>query len=179
MTATSVQADPQKLEGMVHWLVLCTLKQLRGFLCLTGYYRRFIDGFASIVAPLTDLLHCDAFLWGPKAELAFVKLKEAMTQALVLRLPDFTREFVVETGTSNCGIGVMFMQDNHPIAFFVKKIGPKLQASSTYIKELLSLMSYVSGSNIYLVDFVIRTYHKSIKELLQQVIQTPKQQVYV
>ena len=78
VTAAGVQADPQKLEAMVHWPVPSTLKQLHGFLGLMGYYRRFIAGFASIAAPLTDLLHYDAFLWGPKAEHAFVRLKEAM-----------------------------------------------------------------------------------------------------
>ena len=136
VTATGVQADPQKLEAMVHWPVPSNLKQLRGFLGLTGYYRLFIAGFAFIAAPLTVLLRREAFLWGPKAELAFAKLKEAMTHAPVLRLPDFTRDFVIETDASNYGIGVVLMQDNHPISFFSKKIGSKLKASSTYIKEL-------------------------------------------
>ena len=158
--AAGVQADPQKLEAMVHWPVPCTLK-LHRFLDLTGYYRHFIVGFASIAAPLTDLLRRDAFLWGPKAELAFVKLKEAMTQAPVLRLPDFTREFVVETEASNCDIGVMLMQDNHLIAFFSKKIGLKMQASSTYIKELHAITNGVRKWRQYLLGrfFVIRTYH--------------------
>ena len=75
VTATSVQVDPQKLEAMVHWLVLHTLKQLRGLLSLTGYYRRFIAGYASIIAPLTDLLRRDAFFWSSEADLAFGKLK--------------------------------------------------------------------------------------------------------
>ena len=104
MTAAGVQADPQKLEAMVLWPVPSNLKQLCGFLGLTGYYRCFIAGFASIDAPLTDLLRCNAFLWGPKAELAFAKLKEAMTHAPVLRLPDFTRDFMIETDASNYGI---------------------------------------------------------------------------
>ena len=166
---------------MVHWPVPSNLKQLRGFLGLTGYYRHFIAGFASIAAPLTDLLRRDAFLWGPKADLAFAKLKEAMTHAPVLRLPDFTRDFVIETDASNYGIGAVLMQDNHPIIFFSKKIGPKLQVSSTYIKELHAITEAVRKWRQYLLSrfFVIRTDHKSIKELLQQVIQTPEQQVYV
>ena len=143
MTAASVQADPQKLEDMVHWPIPSNLKQLRGFLGLMGYYRRFIAGFASIAAPLTDLLRRDAFLWGPKVELAFAKLKEAMTHAPVLHLPDFTRDFVIEIDASNYGIGVVIMQDNHPIAFFSKKIGHKLPASSTYIKESHAIIEAV------------------------------------
>ena len=71
MTAAGVQVDPQKLEAMVHWPVPYNLKQLRGFLGLTVYYRRFIVGFASIAASLTDLLRHDAFLWGPKSRTRF------------------------------------------------------------------------------------------------------------
>ena len=110
-----------------------------------------------------------------------MKLKEAMTLALVLCLPNFTREFFVETNTSNHSLGAVLMQDNHPIAFFSKKIGPKLQASSTYLKEFHAIAEVVCKWQQYLLDiyFFIQTYHKSIKELLQQVIQTPKQQVYV
>ena len=141
---------------MVHWPVPCTLKQLRGFLGLTGYYRRFIACFASITAPLTDLLPHNAFLWGPKVEIGFVKLKEAMTQAPVLCLPDFTREFMVETDTSDCGIGIMLMRDTHPIAFFIKK---KIVLSCRLLlltsrSYMLSLMLYVSDDNIYWVDFL-------------------------
>ena len=79
VTVTGVQVDPQILEAMVHWPVPLALKQLRGFLGLPGYYWRFIAGYASIVALLTDLLCHDAFFWSSKADLAVVKLKEAMT----------------------------------------------------------------------------------------------------
>ena len=161
---------------MVHWPVPHTLKQLCSFLGLTGYYRSFIAGYTSIVASLTNLLCRDAFLWNPEVELAFVKLKETMTLAPVLRLPNSIREFVFEAD-----LGAMLMQDNHPIAFFSKKIGPELQASSTYLKELHAIAEAVCKWQQYLLGryFVIRTNHKSIKELLQQVIQTPEQQVCV
>ena len=88
---------------------------------------------------------------------------------------------LVEIDASNCGIGIVLMQDNHPIAFYRKKIGPKLQASSTYIKELHAIINVVRKWRQYLLSrfFVIWTDHKSIKQLLQQVIQTLEQQVYV
>ena len=59
-----------------------------------------------------------------------------MVEVPVLRLPNVELDFIIETDASNVGIGVAFMQDNHPISYFSKKLGPKLQVASTYIKEL-------------------------------------------
>ena len=158
-----------------------TLKHLRGFLGLTGYYRRFIHGYASIAASLTDLLRKDAFNWTPEVTVAFDALKSAMVAAPVLRLPDFNETFVIETDASNVGIGAVLMQAGHPISYFSKKLGPRLQASSTYLKELHAIAEAVHKWRQYLLGrfFIIRTDHKSIKELLQQVVQTPDQQIYI
>ena len=95
--------------------------------------------------------------------------------------PRFHSRILVETDASNCGIGAVLMQDNHPIAFFSKKIGPKLEASSTYIRKLHVIIDVVRKWRQYLLGifFVIQIDHKSIKELLQQVIQTLEQLVYV
>lgn len=76
-----LHADPSKIEAMVVWPRPKTLKQLRGFLGLTGYYRRFIAGYASIAAPLTDLLKKEAFEWSEGSESSFADLKRAMTTA--------------------------------------------------------------------------------------------------
>ncbi|KAL9436960.1 hypothetical protein AB3S75_022911 [Citrus x aurantiifolia] len=104
-----------------------------------------------------------------------------MVQAPVLKLPYFTFDFIIETNASNMGIGAVFTQHGHPIAYFSKKLGPKLRASSTYIRELQAIVETVYKGRQYLLGcfFVIRTDHMSIKELLQQVIQTPDQQVYL
>ena len=148
---------------------------------LTSYYRWFIHGYASLAAPLTDLLYKDAFQWTQAAAEAFEALKRAMVEALVLRLPDFDSDFIFETDTSNVGIGVVLIQSRHPISYFNKKLGPRLRVSSTYIKELIVIVEAVHKWRQYLLGrfFIIRTDHKSIKELLQQVVQTPDQQIYI
>ena len=92
-----LKADPVKLEEMVSWPIPKNVKQLRGFLGLTGYYRRFIRHYATIAAPLTALLKKDAFSWSSTAMDSFLALKSAMTSAPVLRLPDFFRTFYLET----------------------------------------------------------------------------------
>lgn len=181
VSSQGVHTDPSKLEAMENWPIPKTMKQLRGFLGLTGYYRRFIANYASIASPLTDLLCHEAFEWTAAANSSFLALKAAMMAAPVLRLPNFSQEFIIETDASNLGIGAVLMQKGRPIAFFSKKLGPKMRAASVYIKELHAITEAVLKWRQYLLGhyFVIRTDHKSIRELLQQVIQTPDQQVYV
>lgn len=176
-----VMADQSKVDAMVSWPKPSNLKQLRGFLGLTGYYRRFIRQYAMIAAPLTDLLKKDAFKWTMETEKTFEALKKVMTMTPVLKLPDFSMTFVVETDASNIGIGAVLMQSEQPIAYFSKKMGPRMQGKSAYLKELFAITEAVKKWRQYLLGrfFVIRTDQRSLKELFQQVIQTPEQQFYV
>ena len=95
---------------MLDWPIPKTVKSLRGFLGLTGYYRKFIRNCGLIVAPLTALLKKDAFEWNEKADLAFQNLKEVVSHPSVLALPDFSQPFLVECDASSYGIGVVLMQ---------------------------------------------------------------------
>lgn len=104
-----------------------------------------------------------------------------MTSALVLRLPNFNRTFYLETDASDFGVAAILLQDNHPLALFSKKLGPRRRVTSTYHKELYAIVEVVQKWRQYLLsrEFVIRSDQKSLKELLQQVIQTPDhQQLY-
>lgn len=167
-----VAAEPSKIKAMVDWPPPTTLKALRGFLGLTGFYRRFIKGYANIAAPLTQLLRKDSFHWNNEAQTAFNQLKEAMVQAPVLALPNFSQPFVVETDASGSGMGAVLMQHNHPIAYFSKQFCPKLLHSSTYIRELHAITAAVKKWRQYLLGhpFIILTDHRSLKELMSQAI---------
>lgn len=96
-------------------------------------------------------------------------------------MPNFDRQFCVETDASDLGIGAVLLQDSHPIAYFSKKLGPRRRVASTYHKELYAIVEAVQKWRQYLLgrEFVIRSDQKSLKELLQQVVQTLDQQLYV
>ena len=105
-----VKADPNKIKFVKEWSIPTTLRHLRGFLGLIGYYRKFVKNYGRIAAPLTTLLKKDAFSWTPEATKAFEHLKEAMCQAPVLATPNFTKTFIVECDALGNGINVVLMQ---------------------------------------------------------------------
>nr|GEX43424.1 hypothetical protein [Tanacetum cinerariifolium] len=117
ITTEGVIIDPTKIEAMVNWPIPQIVKHLRGFLGLTGYYRRFIRHYAKISKPLTRLIKKNAFEWDETAQIAFTKLKQAMTQAPVLDLPNFQKVFTVETYALGVGIAMEkwrgYLMDRH------------------------------------------------------------------
>ncbi|GJW99634.1 retrotransposon-related protein [Tanacetum coccineum] len=177
ISGLGVSTDPHKIQAMVDWPVPTNLKQLKGFLGLTGYYRRFVKNYASISMSLIALLKKNAFGWNMEAQTAFEKLKSVMTQTPVLQLPDFNEVFIIETDASGIGIGVVLQQKGHPIAFLSKTLAPKHQVLSTYEKEFLAVIQALEKWRGYLLDrhFVIKTDHYSLKYLLDQRITTPAQ----
>ncbi|GAA0167801.1 hypothetical protein LIER_40450 [Lithospermum erythrorhizon] len=100
--ASSVQVDTRKIDAMVAWPPN-HVKSLRGFLGLTGYYRKFVKNYGILSKPLTTLLKKDSFHWTEQATLAFENLKTAMTTTPILALPDFQKPFIVETNASSKG----------------------------------------------------------------------------
>jgi len=183
VSGQGVAVDASKVQVVLAWPLPTNLKQLRGFLCLTGYYRKFIKGYASIAAPLTNLLKKDNFNWDVDATATFETLKSALTQAPVLAILDFSKAFVLETDASGIGIGIVLSQsqNNHPVAFFSKKLTHSLQKQSAYTRELYAITEAIAKFRHYLLGhkFLIWTDQRSLRSLTQQSLQTPEQQSWL
>lgn len=127
--------------------------------------------------PLTNLLKKKGFAWSPEAETAFLQLKQAMTTTPVLALPDFNKQFVVETDACDSGVGAVLMQEGHPLAFLSKSLSVQHRSLSIYEKEFLALIMAVERWRSYLQrgEFLIKTDHHSLTYLEEQNLQSPMQ----
>jgi hypothetical protein len=134
-----VAIDPKKIEAIKSWHVPTSITLL-SFLGLTRYYRRFIKNYRVICRPLHGLLKKYSFQWQTKDTTVFNNLKEKLSSAPVLALPNFTLPFTLEIDASWTGIGAILMQLGQPIAFYSQVLGPKVVVQSTYYKEALAIL---------------------------------------
>jgi len=124
ISSKRVRVDPQKITAIVQWPVPTSITAVRGFLGLTGYYRCFIQNYAHLASPLSNLLKKDVttFIWPKPAHDAFLSLKDKLTSAPILQLPDFTKEFEIATDASGSTIGAVLTQSRYPIAYHSQRL---------------------------------------------------------
>lgn len=165
-----VATDPRKVDKITGWPIPTDVTELRKFLGMTGYYRRFIKGYGLICRPMHDMLKKQGFQWGPEQTAAFNELKNKMVSSAVLAMPDFNKEFVIEADACGTGIGAVLMQSGRPISFFSKALGPKAAGQSVYEKEAIAIMEAIKKWRHYILEgkLIIRTDQKSLKFMMNQ-----------
>ena len=121
-----VSTDPEKIATIRNWPVPRNSKEVRSFLGLEGYYRKFVKHFSIIARPLFNLLKKGhPFVWTAETNKAFELLQQGLVSAPVLHLPDFTKQFVIDTDACDYGVGAALQQGGHPIAYMSKPLAPK------------------------------------------------------
>jgi len=121
ISGSGIVVDPSKVDAVSQWETPKSVTEVRSFLGLAGYYRRFIEGFSKLALPLTQLT-CKgkAFVWDVQCENSFNELKQRLTTAPVLILPKSDEPFVVYCDASKLGLGGVLMQDNKVVAYASK-----------------------------------------------------------
>jgi hypothetical protein len=170
-----ISMEPSKLNHIRDWPVPKSIEDIRSFLGLTGYYRRFIHKFSHIAAPLSNLTRKNArFLWTTTEQKAFDELKTAMTTGPVLIVPDDSLPFTVTTDASNYAVGAALSQDQghglQPVAFMSHRMSPAQSNYPTHEQELLAVIRALSEWRHYLDGrrFTIITDHHSLTYLQTQ-----------
>ncbi|KAL4571465.1 hypothetical protein LXL04_018225 [Taraxacum kok-saghyz] len=136
-----VMVDPVKIETMMKWEPPKTLSEVRSFLGLAGYYRRFIEGFSKIAVPLTQLTKKETkFEWNEKRQEAFETLRKKLCEALVLTLPEGTEDFVVFSDASSKELGCVLMQRGKMIAYASRQLKDAETRYPTHDLELAAIV---------------------------------------
>ena len=171
VTPQGIEVDKAKIEAIESSPHRKTVTQVRSFLSLAGFYRCLVRDFSTIAAPLNELTKKDVpFVWGTAQEEAFTVLKDKLTHAPLLQLPDFNKTFELECDASGIGLGGVLLQDGKLVTYFSENLsGPSLNYS-TYDKELYALVRTLETWQHYLwpKEFFIHSDHESLKHIKSQ-----------
>ncbi|GJS34804.1 putative reverse transcriptase domain-containing protein [Tanacetum coccineum] len=166
-----IHVDPSKIEAVKNWKPPKTPTEIRSFLGLAGYYRRFIANFSKIAKPLTLLTQKNKkFEWGDEQEIAFQTLKDMLCDAPILALPEGADDFVVYCDASNQGFGCVLMQRNKVIAYASRQLKIHEKNYTTHDLELGAVVFALKMWRHYLygTKSVIYTDHKSLQHIFDQ-----------
>ena len=123
VSAGGIAVDPAKVKDVEDWQAPTTQTQVRAFLGLAGYYRKFVEGFSSIARPMNQLLKKDKkFEWTDKCEASFQELKRRLISAPILIMPDITKPFDVYCDASKIGLGCVLMQEGKVISYLSRQV---------------------------------------------------------
>lgn len=179
LSSQGVHTDPNKVAAIMNWPPPANVRELRGFLGLAGFYRKFVKHFAILARPLIDLLKKHSlFVWTSEHQASFQALQQALCSAPVLGILDFSKPLAIETDACHNGVGAVLLQSGHPLSYVSKPLGIKTQGLSTYEKEYPVILVAVEKWRSYqqLAEFEIHTNQKALIHLNDQRLHTVWQQ---
>jgi RNase H-like domain found in reverse transcriptase/Reverse transcriptase (RNA-dependent DNA polymerase) len=168
---TGIGTDPQKIKAVVEWPTPTCIKDVRSFLGLAGYYRRFVKDFATIASPLNEVTKKSAFNWNEREQKAFEKLKYLLTTPPILAMPTDDDEFTIDTDASDYAIGAVLSQKQNGvervIAYASRALDRRERNYCVTRKELLAVVNFLRFFKQYLLGrcFRIRTDHAALSWL--------------
>ncbi|GKB84621.1 putative reverse transcriptase domain-containing protein, partial [Tanacetum coccineum] len=166
-----IHVDPTRIEAFKNWASPTTPIEVRQFLGLAGYYRRFIEGFSKIAKSLTELTQKNKkYIWGENQESAFQLLKQKLCEALILALPEGNDDFVVYYDASHQALRAVLMQREKVIAYASRQLKPDEENYTTHDLELGVVMFALKFLRHYLygTKCTVFTDHKSLQHILDQ-----------
>ncbi|GJR68749.1 putative reverse transcriptase domain-containing protein [Tanacetum coccineum] len=166
-----IHVDPAKIESIKDWASPKTPTEIRQFLGLAGYYRRFIEGFSKMAKPMTKLTQKKAaFEWGDKQEAAFQTLKHKLCSTPILALPQGAENFIVYCDASHKGLGAILMQNEKVIAYASRQLKIHEKIYTTYGLELGVVVFPLKIWRHYLYGTKCMVFidHKSLQYILDQ-----------
>ena len=172
VSAEGIATDPEKVKAVQDWGIPRNLTDVRSFLGLCSYYRRFIPQFSTIAKPLTKLTEKDqGFRWGEEQEAAWATLKQKLLTSPVLAYPDPQVEFILDTDASAYGIGAVLSQvqdgQERVIAYGSRSLTKEERRYCVTRKELLAIVYFLKYFRHYLYGrkFTVRTDHGALRWL--------------
>ena len=166
-----LSVDPAKIDAVVKWERPKNASEIRSFLGLAGYYRRFVQGFSSIAASLTKLTKKNApYVWTDQCETSFQELKKRLTSAPVLTLPSGSGGYTIFTDASNIGLGCVLMQDRKVVAYGSRQLKDHEKNYATHDLELAAVVFALKMWRHYLYGekFEVHSDHRSLQYLFSQ-----------
>jgi hypothetical protein len=159
LSAKGIAVDPSKVKDILEWKPPCTVHQVRSFLGLAGYYRRFIPDSSKIVKPIIGLLKNDTkFDRSSKCNEAFEQLKVLLTTAPVLAQPDIEKNFDVYCDTSGSGLGCVLMQEGRVIDYAPRQLRQHEEHYPTHDLELAAVVHALKIWRYYLLGNICHVY---------------------
>ena len=171
LSAEGISIDPQKIEAIVDWKPPMNVTEVRSFLGLAGYYRKFVEGFSKIATPLTKLIRKEEkFIWSEACQNSFDELKQRLTTAPVLTLPSGSEGFTVYCDASRQGLGCVLMQRDRVIAYASRQLKKHEVNYPTHDLELAAVVFALRIWRHYLYGVPCRIFtdHKSLQYLFSQ-----------